>query len=337
MKPDQEFAFDNPAWYRRLLLRLRYGAGLQNYPAFAEIVAGFLRDELGLPEPAADGEAAVAADAAQLATDGFCRLGRVLTPEQVAEAVAHLEQHPVHDSFERIPGRFPRASVPPSVHTGAHRVSEALAACPHLLDVANAPPILARMHRFLGAPPTIQFFSSWWSFAGRETPEDAQLFHYDRHCFRFAKLFVYLTDVDEDAGPHVYVRGSARAADWMQRLAEIKARDPAQAQRFLGMLIAARKDDADVADFFGADRLERFTGRAGEAFLVDTAGIHKGLLPRSRDRLVFQTTYALLPDFKATVDKIEHPGFFTDLGGRAGGGLDPSYAAYVSRMVIADN
>ena len=41
--------------------------------------------------------------------------------------------------------------------------------------------------------------------------EAAQLFHFDMDRIRFLKVFIYLTDVGTENGPHVYVRGSHRS------------------------------------------------------------------------------------------------------------------------------
>ncbi len=54
---------------------------------------------------------------------------------------------------------------------------------------------------------------TWWSFPTK-TASEADLsrasfkFHFDLDDWRMLKFFFYLSDVDADAGPHVYVRGS---------------------------------------------------------------------------------------------------------------------------------
>ena len=45
---------------------------------------------------------------------------------------------------------------------------------------------------------------SWWSFPSNEKI-GPQLFHRDYESFNFVKLFVYLTDVGKENGPHEYI------------------------------------------------------------------------------------------------------------------------------------
>ena len=100
------------------------------------------------------------------------------------------------------------------------------------------------------------------------------------------------------------------------------------------MLLAQRKDDRDVVDFFGGENLIYLTGEPGEAFLVNTAGVHKGSPPRNRDRLVFETLYTMLPTIKNPVDPIYHPPFWRDHQARYGRSMSFDYLAYVNRLVF---
>ena len=231
----------------------------------------------------------------------------------------------MNDAYGTHPAPFTRATAPQEVNIGTIDPDDGLSGCPHLLEAANHPDILATVERLLGAPPTIQDYTAWWSFAGRPAAREAQLFHYDRNCFRFVKLFVYLTDVEIDGGPHAYVRGSADVGDWMRGLEKAKRDDPDNAPRFLEMINAVRKRDEDVLDFFGPDRIEHITGQAGEAFLVDTSGIHKGLPPTEQDRLLFQATYALLPMLKEPPRPVPRMDLIDTCLIQYGDAVDPEY------------
>jgi hypothetical protein len=46
---------------------------------------------------------------------------------------------------------------------------------------------------------------------------------------------------------------------------------------------------------YGADKITSITGPAGFGFAVNTHGIHKGMLPSHRPRLLLQIQYSLLP------------------------------------------
>jgi len=85
------------------------------------------------------------------------------------------------------------------------------------------------------------------------------------------KFFLYLTDVDDTAGPHIYVKGSHKEDV---------------------LLKIRRYTDEEVEGAFGADRIVHFTGPAGTCFLENTYGIHRGLPPASKARLIFQVVYS---------------------------------------------
>jgi hypothetical protein len=134
--------------------------------------------------------------------------------------------------------------------------------------------LLALAQRYLGAAPIIDLLAMWWSAAvgGGASSAAAQQFHFDLDRLRFLKLFVYLTDVDLQNGPHVYVRGSQGAK-------------PA-ALRHDG-----RHGDAEVEAAFPG-RSEVITGPRGSMFLADTLGLHKGRDLAAGHRLVFQVEWA---------------------------------------------
>ncbi|MBN8555105.1 MAG: hypothetical protein J0L93_06660 [Deltaproteobacteria bacterium] len=164
-------------------------------------------------------------------------------------------------------------------------------ACPHLLEIANDPKILSVVRNYLGAAPTIIVASAFQSFAGKNQARDAQLFHMDYDDYKFCKLFVYLTDVDEKSGPHVYLDSTHKLQVMAQKRGSfskgIKAFDE-------WWIMKLRKTDEEVKEYLGITPT-KITGKAGSAFLVDTRGIHKGLLPENRDRMICQITYAVSP------------------------------------------
>lgn len=132
---------------------------------------------------------------------------------------------------------------------------------------------LAQAH--LGTTPVQDLVAMWWSAPVGAAPSSAaaQRFHFDLDRLRFLKLFVYLTDVDDGSGPHVFVRGTHR--DLPRAL---------RADR--------RFDDVEVETTFGAGAPATIVGRRGTMFVADTRGLHKGLPARERHRLVFQLEWA---------------------------------------------
>lgn len=171
----------------------------------------------------------------------------------------------------------------------AHVAPHDVLKCPGLLESIFDPFRLSCAAKYLGAPPTIASIQAWWSFAGRDAAKDAQLFHLDLDDYRFVKFFLYLTDVDEETGPHIFVPRSHRHDAVHAAFSKAEDKD-----HFLNWYLHQfRKTDEDVVRYFGPPIA--ILGKAGNNFMVDTSGLHKGSLPLKRDRLVVQVVYTLSP------------------------------------------
>ena len=152
------------------------------------------------------------------------------------------------------------------------------------------------------------------------------------------KLFVYLTDVDAGAGPHVMVSGSHNRGERQKRFDVLKEQDTTENGALLeAFRHANRFEDRHVKAFFGAENLISIDGRAGDAFLVDTAAVHKGLLPKSADRLVFQALYSLLPTIKDGVSAVTVPGAYRRYCDSAGDkAVSEAFWRYSTRLILRD-
>jgi len=207
-------------------------------------------------------------------TSGYAMLPGLVTATGADGLLRALDPIPCRDPYRPELGTFASDRIPAPTHV-AHLDGAALLKVPEILRLANDPDVLAIVQRLFGAKPTAML-NAWWSSPAEGPPEEAELFHRDKDDWRFLKLFVYLTDVDEDAGPHVYVPGSHRYTGPEFRR-----------QR--------RYDDAEVIRTFGAGRIHSFIGPRGTSFLENTYGLHRGRpLLRGR-RLIFQVVYSLLP------------------------------------------
>ncbi len=129
---------------------------------------------------------------------------------------------------------------------------------------------------YLGCKPTLSSIGLRWSFPSEGKAEATQRFHRDPDDWRFLKLFIYLTDVDAESGPHVYVAGSHRTA---------------------GSLFERLYTTEEVERRHGRESVWTIAGPRGMSFLADTYGIHRGAVPTSRPRLILQLQYSLLPVF----------------------------------------
>lgn len=140
---------------------------------------------------------------------------------------------------------------------------------PGLLDLFNDARILSVVEGWLGLAPCLYSVNAWWSHAGGEAQLwHAQHFHRDTDAARFLVLFVYLTAVDKSSGPFQIVTGTHHAGP------------SGQGAEFSGRV------ERDYGD-----RIFSAVGPAGTLVLADTRALHRGLVPRSRDRLVAWARY----------------------------------------------
>lgn len=217
------------------------------------------------------------ADPSALIEDGYFALHDFMPPNAAAEMRQYFEQFDSFSPYLPELGRF-RAphDAPPAIHVSNFDQHVALNS-PYALQLANDPLVLQTIGAFLGCKPLISLIHAWWSMPTGQGPQHAENYHRDYDDLKFAKLFIYLTDVDEQSGPHMFVKGSPRSPKLQQR---------------------RRYDDDEVLSAFPdvCDHLS-FTGAAGTAFIEDTSGLHKGVPPVSAPRLIFQVLYTLKPYF----------------------------------------
>jgi len=195
-------------------------------------------------------------------------------PIPAADLLRYFQATLCHDPYRPHLGRF-TWDQPPSdeVNLGYFTAEEVIRA-PGLLELANHPDILGAAELYFGCKPVIDNIGASWSYPGRDTAKGAQRFHRDFDCAASFKLFLYLTDVDERGGPHVYVKGSHRS----------------------GRLESARaQSDGDIIAAFGAEAVTPVMAPAGTWFLEDVYGFHKGLIPKSQPRLLVAIEYNLYP------------------------------------------
>lgn len=214
-----------------------------------------------------------AADVAQLQARGYTMLDDLVPAEQVREMIDYFANKQVYDRWNQSAGLFDPTQPPAECHT-APFTNEDIIHSPHAIRWANHPKVLEIVEHALGAKPTVSNLSVWWSYPGHDTPQEAENFHRDVDDLRFIKLFLYLSDVDDGAGPHVFVPTS---------------------QNHPGFKKIRRYTDEEVEREFGCEGIHYFTGPKGSAFLENTYGLHKGQLPTQTRRLLFQVQYSLHP------------------------------------------
>jgi hypothetical protein len=205
------------------------------------------------------------------------RQGNVVLPPLAATPElenlrAALAAQPCYDPWNSELGDFPFADTPPQTNNARIRnISE----IKEVRLLANHPLVLEVASNYLGCKPTIDDVLAWWSVPGRPAPKEEQFFHRDNDAIRFVKLFVYLGDVVASDGAHVFVTGSHRENEFLER--------------------RRRYSDDEIATVYASDRLRPMVGPFGTAFLEDTFGLHKGTVPTLHPRLLFQVRYTSYP------------------------------------------
>lgn len=211
----------------------------------------------------------------RLRDSGLHHLGQLLSQQQCDELITYFNTCKVNDPYDASAPKFSPLSEnrPKGAHIAHHNAHDIVNA-PYLMDIANNPKVLDVVADFLGCKPTIGYIATWWSYPTGEGPKQAENFHRDVDDWRFVKLFLYLTEVEQESGPHKYVLHSSSKPV----LNKIR-----------------RLNDDEVAQTFGEENIVTMTSQAGHAFLEDTYGVHKGQPLQSGHRLLFQVVYTLNP------------------------------------------
>ena len=179
----------------------------------------------------------------------------------------------------------------------AHIHPDRLTDRPEVLAVVTDTDMLDMVMTHLRAWPTLINLSAWWSFATSTEARNAQLYHFDQDDYRFCKVFLYLTDVDLDSGPHQFVPRT-QDQDFMEGRRARLADDPETQAAFDNWYFPQlRKTEEEVERFIGIEPIS-ITGPAGTRMIVNTRGIHRGLRPTARDRLLLQATFGISQRFQ---------------------------------------
>ncbi len=213
---------------------------------------------------------------ADLDRDGYHIFPERLTSEQCDRLMAFARAQPVvgylgdnvlpFDDFEQGRGQCATFDLQEKISLRSADVQR-LCVDPGFLRVSQA---------YLRCEPVLDLIALWWSIplGEKESSVSGQLYHFDLDRPHFLKFFVYLNDVDDENGPHHFVRGSHRNVQ-------------------KGALADRRFQDAEIAKCYDLARDEViFRAPRGTIFAEDTRGLHKGARVRSGERLVFQLEFA---------------------------------------------
>lgn len=140
-----------------------------------------------------------------------------------------------------------------------------------LLNIANA---------YLEMYAKLRYYNVWKTFASQGDARESQLWHFDREDNYILKLFLYLDDVDEGAGPFTYAPGTHK-----------KGRYRAIKPEFFMEGGVRRTTDEQMEAVFPKEKWKKGTGEKGTIIFADTRGFHKGGEARTKDRLMYTCMY----------------------------------------------
>jgi len=148
------------------------------------------------------------------------------------------------------------------------------------LRLGVSPPVLDVVNSYLGLRSKLIYTDQWYTLPSREDADRiaSQRWHRDYNDQHLVKIFIYLEDVDETAGPFEYVPGSARggqfAHEWPWRpLSETYPPADEFERRIPG------------------DAVQTFTGPGGSVIFCNTSGFHRGGFATKKRRLMWVYNY----------------------------------------------
>ena len=135
-----------------------------------------------------------------------------------------------------------------------------------LLQIANA---------YFGMITRMRYYNVWHTFASQAQARASQLWHRDREDYHILKVFLYLKDVDDGAGPFTYAPGTHFKGATRQ--------DPA----FFLEGKVPRSTDEQMARVVPEAQWITARGKKGSIVFADTRGYHRGGLARTDERLLY--------------------------------------------------
>jgi hypothetical protein len=155
---------------------------------------------------------------------------------------------------------------------------QALSANSVFTRFALAAPVREVVNGYFGMYAVLTHCDIWHNFVAAGAPSQSQLWHRDPEDRHIIKLFYYLSDVDEGAGPFTYARGSHRRPGRAAPSQHLDGETP-------------RSDDAQLATVYARECWVTACGTRGTLVFADTRGYHKGGWSRRSERILYQCEF----------------------------------------------
>ncbi|MBP9748879.1 hypothetical protein KBD18_01610 [Patescibacteria group bacterium] len=159
---------------------------------------------------------------------------------------------------------------------------------PQILDIVNG--YLALWTKFV-----FSALDRTTPVASGSMPLRSQNWHRDPEDKKMCKVFIYLNDVDEDAGPFVYVRGSHYGGSWRHLFPQKPPRGSYPPPGAVESSIPAK----DVAVC---------TAPAGTVIFADTSGLHRGGFAFVKERLMYTADFITMASLRPSQHRLPDGG-----------------------------
>jgi hypothetical protein len=220
--------------------------------------------------------------------------GTILSEGDLAALPAYASHGEVPALKENLP-LVNRNEINPAQHYACFRLKDYLDN-PAILDLLFDRTLSRIAHDYLGERCHIAGITLWKSFANEARAVVAQRFHRDHARKKSLALFLYLNDVNDENGPHSYVRRSHRIDTFAKALAESDA-PGLDDERRAEILHRSYIDDGysypldDAIATYAPHLVHTTVGPAGSMLLTEPLGIHRGEPVRSGYRLMLSVRW----------------------------------------------
>tara|TARA_Y100001970_G_scaffold285932_1_gene406883 strand:+ start:262 stop:1764 length:1503 start_codon:yes stop_codon:yes gene_type:complete len=220
----------------------------------------------------------------------------LLTKKQIADINFFLKSEkaypahvPYYDKFHPIKNIFNFKGKIASFN------ADSIIRAPHLIELITRDDILDVIRNYLGCNPTLFDLNLICSFGSKEKYHETHHFHRDHDDFHHVLLMIYLSDVYDNSGGHIYAQKS-----------HLIDNSSGQMKPKINENNSVKDRLSDLDDF----KEEIIVGEAGTGFISDANGLHSGSVPEpNKRRFAFWARFGLGPNYMWEVHNHRYWGY----------------------------
>ncbi|MDX1959906.1 MAG: phytanoyl-CoA dioxygenase family protein [Leptospiraceae bacterium] len=139
--------------------------------------------------------------------------------------------------------------------------------------------LLSIAQEYFNCLPLADVCAFWWltDYSKESDVQAATMWHFDMDRIKWLKVFIYLTDVTSETGPHMFVKGSHLSGNIPKEILNKGY---------------ARLTDEEINKHYPSEQVMEFTAPAGTIIIEDTRGLHKGKPAIKGSRLILQLQFS---------------------------------------------